>query len=144
MCGSLRGCPEFNRHRSPAATPQVGQGTASSSPGFMSAILMPKRYRETTRETVLFGTLLRSASLGWAAPGHPTHVVIPSEPRSPAGPVLARWGREAMDLLFSSALFALFRHSCSGESFAVFASWLVLPGTPVPFSSVFMRRPFLP
>jgi hypothetical protein len=39
-CGSLRRAPEYNKQRSPAATPQVGQGTARNSLGVRSLILI--------------------------------------------------------------------------------------------------------
>jgi hypothetical protein len=40
MCGSVRNPPACSKQRFPAATPHVGQGTASKSLGVMSPILM--------------------------------------------------------------------------------------------------------
>src|SRR6267378_7996084 len=61
MCGSVRRPPECNKQGIPAATPHVGQGTASKVSGGMSPIRIRKRYHQTFRKTVRFGTLLKLA-----------------------------------------------------------------------------------
>ena len=61
MCGSLRRPPECSKQGIPAATPHVGQGTASKVSGGMSPIRIRKRYHQTFRKTVRFGTLLKLA-----------------------------------------------------------------------------------
>ncbi len=55
-CGSLRRAPEYNKQRSPTATPQIGQGTARNSFGARSLILIETVYRETLPKTVHFRT----------------------------------------------------------------------------------------
>jgi hypothetical protein len=46
MCGSVRSPPACSKQRFPAATPHVGQGTASKCLGVMSPILIRKGYLE--------------------------------------------------------------------------------------------------
>ena len=58
MCGSLRRPPECSKQRIPAATPQVGQGTARNIPADRSLILIETSYAEIFRKTVFFGALL--------------------------------------------------------------------------------------
>jgi hypothetical protein len=62
MCGSLRSPPECSKQRFPAATPHVGQETASKCLGIMSLILIRKGYLNSFRKAVRFETLRKECS----------------------------------------------------------------------------------
>ena len=53
----VRSPPACSKQRFPAATPHVGQGTASKCLGVMSPILIRKGYLNSFRKAVRFGTL---------------------------------------------------------------------------------------
>lgn len=63
-CGSKDGEPECKWQRSPAATPQVGQGTDDSSLGVSSTILIQIFCDNLCLETVRLGTLSVPACSG--------------------------------------------------------------------------------
>src|SRR5882672_7530289 len=56
-CGSVRGEPECSKQRSPAATPQVGQGTDDNCSGVRSLIRIRIEYDKIDWKTVRFGTV---------------------------------------------------------------------------------------
>src|ERR1700719_3441471 len=58
-CGPERRAPECSTQRSPAETPQVGQGTADICSGVSSFFFIPTQCENIGRKTVQFCTLLR-------------------------------------------------------------------------------------
>src|ERR1700720_2667596 len=64
-CGPERRAPECSTQRSPAETPQVGQGTADICSGVSSFFFIPTECENIGRETVQFCTLLVSAASYW-------------------------------------------------------------------------------
>jgi hypothetical protein len=64
-CGPERRAPECSTQRSPAETPQVGQGTADICSGVSSFFFIPTQCENIGRETVQFCTLLVSAASYW-------------------------------------------------------------------------------
>src|ERR1700724_1946472 len=61
-CGPERGPPECSTQHSPAAAPQVGQGTTDICSEVSSFLFIPTECENTGRKTVQFCTLFVSAA----------------------------------------------------------------------------------
>jgi len=89
-CGSERRPPECNKQRSPEATPHVGQGTEDNCSGVRSRILIDIECDKKRRNSVQFGTVLKTGWLMGAGLPHPARLTLgdftrpwtPSQPRN--------------------------------------------------------------
>ena len=64
VCASERGAPECSKQRSPGATPQVGQRTASNCFAVRSLFLICIQCDKTSRKTIPYRTLFATSHPG--------------------------------------------------------------------------------